>query len=264
MGNDIIVKRIETFYHSETYLIINNKINLPITSLLCKYFELDSTSGIGLLFNQIRSNSPPNSRAGSPPKPKKASKRGFPAGRLFGMDNFSQLEVSSKIYHPDINILILSLPELETLQVNEYKIMTFRSNLEIYIKSLVVYNLSSKPLPINYTDSLFYLGKDAIFLESEEIVETAITRVPINLLLIDKNHYTFSQVIIDNPDLDGWIAFSQTGYELWLKDINLCTNFNTFDSTEKKTFLLQEDMNKIKDFNVATWKIKFENGSFFY
>jgi len=266
MGNNVQSPRIQIFYGGDIFYVIEEKIKIHLLSSVCRYFiseEIpDELSISNILTTVVRSISPPKKITSTLTHDKKFKVfRGEDVERLIGMDNISQVNLSTTVFNQNINILSISLPENDNLLENEFKVMLFLAGLKIYVRSLISFNRQNEQVPINYKDSLFYFGKENLFFGSfgNELYQSIITNRPINLILINENHYNLQNYISDNSNIDGWISNTKTGYEIWLKDVSCCQHIEDISYSEtiidKKDYSFLEDIKAIMEYNVTSWKI---------
>jgi len=268
VGNKVSQKRMQIFYGGNIFVLLEDKIKLPFLSGICKFFEIESDPEkieASSIFNMaVRAISPSNTRASSPSilsKSKNIIDRGEDPERLIGMDNISQVNLSTTVFNQNINILSVSLPENDNLPIDQYKVLLFLSGIKIYIRTPVIHAPNNQLLPPNYNDSLFYFGKENLFFDRsfQEFYQSAITNKTLNLILINENHYRFKNYIANNANIDGWIFSTKTGYEMWIKDINSLSNFENVDddptNIDKEKYSFEEDMHVLTNFNVVSWVI---------
>ena len=267
LGDNINSPRIRIFYGGNIFIVVEDKLKMAFLSSVCKFFGLtndDPSSSISSVFGiVVRAISPPSTRASSPKTIiKNIVNREKDPPRLFGMDNLSQLNMNATVFDPNINILSLSLPEVKSLANNEYEVYLFLSGMILYIRTLVINSFyHNVPVSYDYADSQYFFRKQNLLIGKldNEIYQSAITNKPLNLILITQYHYRFKDYIMTNNNLDGWITRTITGYQIWLKDINSCSDFqgidlNTIDNNSNQDdYYFQEDIDSIINFKVVSW-----------
>ncbi len=276
LGQNIISSRVQIFYKDGTFLIIGNKLKIPILSGLCTYFKQYKNTSIkiqNMIQTVVRASSPPKIDDNLPPITSsfRAHDRGIPSQRILGMDIISKLNSNTQIIHPSISILSLSLPSdslrpdlnLDDLipfkLENNYTILRFKQGMPIYIRSDVA-------LPIDYYVSSYYLFEKNLLTEDNGIYQVFVTNRDIDLLVIRLiDGFKFKDIINENRFLDGYISYTENGYELWIRDIPSVSNGEiaeliTPDRSVRSNFI--QNALQFRFYNSDSFDVKYEDGEF--
>ena len=251
IGDGIKSSRKIIHFSDYSYVIINKKLKLKISNLLCRELVVKiKNNNVSKLFGFLKVENS-TKRVKNVPK------------RLFGMDLISQLNSTITCNSTNLSTLTLSYPlvSLSSQSVitdedfkNIYEVYLFRSDLTLYSK----YN--TQYVDIMYNN--YYLSLNKLFDVEPDCDEAKKYKnnKTLNLLVTNGMEIKLIQFIYNSHDIDGWIKKVPGGHLIWIKNNNFTVYEDAIIRSIENSSNYEEELQSFNKYHVATWNINFFKG----